>query len=583
MQDRASPPEIPNLTFRGFKYGRSEEPLGLLPLLYQGGASAEAKICRLLISRRFLGTPVLDRLPIIKDIYEHIEAKIAAGSPKSTIRTTIRRLREFYAWCDNLQKDVTRDSIQELFILWTDHLVDLYRNDKTITHIHAYQCAVAVAKIFNEILDLKKGLISITRIRRPNTGSGPPGKKTEKQNLEITFAFGRTLLDITNALTAEVIRGPLPIIINFHNGKVLEMWLKLRPPETLKTLSSQKPSTRALAAAKRSAWEADTSNRTRHHLINLRIECELLIFMSQTGINLEQAASLKISKFRYQSHINGYQVYRVYKGRRQGEVAFEIFSEYRAIFDKYLKWRSEILSEEENDLLFPFIKYGRLDLAPSFYATLSCCQKIDVKFICSRAIRKTRINWLLRRSLDPSLTAEMHAHTEMTLLKNYQQPDHQIAAIEISKFHAKHDPALIPPAPGLCIEANPKKNLNAPTEAPNPDCINSAGCLFCQHHRDIDSEDHLWSLASYKYLKILELARYRPAKNNLSIHPAKLAIDRINEKFNLLCESNENRRILISESLMRVKEGYFHPRWDGFIQLMEMRNENQPSPPQIGG
>ncbi|TWI44741.1 hypothetical protein IQ22_04690 [Pseudomonas duriflava] len=109
--------------------------------------------------------------------------------------------------------------------------------------------------------------------------------------------------------------------------------------------------------------------------------------------------------------------------------------------------------------------------------------------------------------------------------------------------------------------------------APDPDCINAAGCLFCVNHRDIESEDHVWSLSSLRVLKSLELTRYRPASTGRSDeadHPAMLAVERLSAKLRFFQESSEVRRLWVEEALARIAEENYHPAWDGFIRLAEV-------------
>lgn len=169
------------------------------------------------------------------------------------------------------------------------------------------------------------------------------------------------------------------------------------------------------------------------------------------------------------------------------------------------------------------------------------------------------------------MTAEMHSHTQETLIRNYEQPHLQVAMIEISRFHALTDPAIAPPGPGICIEAVPKAIPGAQPESPVPDCASPAGCLFCEHQRDIDCEDHVWSLSSYRHFKSLELASYRlPAKGSEPIS-AMATMDRVTAKLKYFKESSKVRALWVSEALARIEEGDYHPRWDGFIQLVEAR------------
>lgn len=563
---------IPNLTFQMVLYGTHETPWDLRPFLYRGGAGANTKLVEKQIAQGTLGPPLLDRLPLVEKLHEHIEGKLAGGGSRNTAKHNIRLLRSFFAWADKVGRTVTLESVEGVYIEWADHLIHRHRVGE-ISDKYVYQKAVVIAKVFDDVLERRVGLLTKTRIRRSNYLRPVLGTQADKQNLEHTFAFGHVLLDITDALSVEGILGPLPVTIRFRTGQVIEEWLRLKPPELVKSLrENTRPFNRRRAIAKRAAWEADTSLRTRFPLVNLRIQAEMLIFIAQTGMNLEQVHTLKMCKFRYQSHLDGYQVYRVYKGRRHGEVAFEIFSQYREVFERYLVWRAAIFPGDDEGLLFPLVRNGRaLAVAPELFAVEKLCKKLGVRFVPPRVLRKTRINWLLRRSHDPAMTAEMHAHTQETLIRIYEQPNLQVAMVEISRFHARTNPAIVPPGPGECVEAVPQAVPDAPPEATTPDCISPAGCLFCVHQRDIDTEDYVWSLASYRYLKSLELACFRPSAKRISPHPVIAAIDRVTAKLKYFEQSSEVRRLWVRESLARVEEEHHHPRWDGFIRLLEVR------------
>lgn len=567
--------KIPDLTFKAVPFGKYATPWDLQSLLYRGASSARVELVARQISNGEHGLPISKRLPLVESIHAYIDARLVGGGSRGTAQTTIRRLREFFSWADLEDKPVDILSVEATFIDWTDHLIHRRRIVGDVKEIHIYQSAVAVAKILNNVLELRNGLMAQTRMRRPKGHKAVLGPQTDKQNLERAFAFGHALLDISDALSVDSIRGPIPVLIKFRTGQVYEEWLRLKPAGTLKTLAEKmRPSTKQSALAKRQTWQIDQSLRNRYPLANLRVQAEMLVFISQTGMNLEQVHQMRMCKFRYSSHLDGYQVHRVYKGRRQGEVAFEIFSAYREIFERYLLWRSTIFPDDAEGLLFPLIGKGRLTVvAPAFSMVQKLCDRMGIQFIGPQALRKTRVNWLLRRSRDDSLTAEMHAHTQQTLIRHYEQPNLQVAMAEISRFHSKNGVGKSAPGPGICAGAGagPKALPSTPPEATAPDCMSPAGCLFCEHQRDIDSENHVWSLASYRHLKSLELASFRPHADADSLHPALAAIDRMTLKLRSFEKSSEVRALWVNEALSRVEEGHHHPSWDGFIRLMEMR------------
>lgn len=568
---------IPDLTFPIVDYD-GWWPWDLRPMLYRGGAGAKIRKVADLIAHRKLGAPIAARLPLVKKLHEEIEGDLQGGGSRATAYNDIWHLRRFFAWADEKGHALTLDLVEDSFLSYTEHLLHRVRVKKDLTDSAAYQFANRISMLLGKVLERKSSLLRNTRIRRSGTKKRVLGTQADKQNLEETFAFGRALLDITDALTVEAIHGTLPVCIRFRSGHVLEEWCLLDPPHQVKALSDESATAqeRNRSIQRRAAWVADTSHRTRHPLFNLRIEAELLIFIAQTGMNLAQAQGLKMGKFRYQSHLDGYRVYRVFKGRRSGEVEFEIYGEYRPLFERYLAWREASFPDSQEGLLFPYShRPGRTrsQLASrDFQAISKKCKALSISFVRPQKLRKTRVNWLLRRSRDPELTAEMDQHTQETLLRVYDQPHHQVAALEVSQFHALMDPSIAMPGPGLCIEAVPQAMPDTPPQAPKPDCISPAGCLFCQHQRDIDSEDHVWSLATYRHFKSLELARYRPSTRGGAAHPAEAAVERITAKLRHFEASSEVRALWVRESLARVGEEDYHPKWEGFIALLEVRS-----------
>ena len=133
-----------------------------------------------------------------------------------------------------------------------------------------------------------------------------------------------------------------------------------------------------------------------------------------------------------------------------------------------------------------------------------------MEFIGPQKLRKTRVNWLLKRSRNLDLTAGQMAHDKGVLLRDYEMLHYQSVAAEIIEFHSATDPTFLPPGPGLCVDEShePEPITRLPNEAPKPDCISPEGCLFCTKHRDIMSSDYCWKLASHLHIKSLETVLY---------------------------------------------------------------------------
>lgn len=194
-----------------------------------------------------------------------------------------------------------------------------------------------------------------------------------------------------------------------------------------------------------------------------------------------------------------------------------------------------------------------------------------MNFVNPRALRKSRINWMLRHSGDLDQTAEIHQHTKKTLLKYYELPSEHRAIGEIIRFWSKHDPInskTIPIGPGEC-NGKPTPMAGIPKNVRMPDCIRPSGCLWCNHHRDIDSSDHIWALASFRHLKIIEMSKWHPAEKNSETHPAQQSIIRISEKLAWFRNSDARRSAWVDEATARIEEGKYHPFWDIQIRSLE--------------
>lgn len=565
--------QLPDLTFPIVKYGKQETPWDLRPLLYHGGASANVKLVAHKINKGTFGPPILGRVELVKKLQEEINGDLVGGGSRYTADNRIARLRKFFSWADENGHEPKLATVANTFRHWTDHLLQRQRVAGEISGTTAYDLALKVAKLLDKVLERRVGLIGETRLRSQQRVKSARSTRADKQNLEETFRFGYLLLDICDAMSVESIRGPLPVKIPLRTGEVLEEWSGLIEPDKLKPPKDRYQSNRIKLL--RTAWEADTSLRTRHPLVNLRIMAELEIFISQTGMNLAQAQSSRNGRFHYTSHLDGYQVRR-YKNRRGGEVEFDIYGEYKVIFERYIDWRDMMFPDDPEGLLFPLVrtKGGSNDAAPQFKRLRTICKNLGIRFFGPRELRSTRVNWLLRRSQDPEMTAEMAQHTKETLLRTYQEPNLQVAMVEIARFHNHSDPALSPPGPGWCISPTPDAIPNIPKDATLPNCASAAGCLFCTQQRDIDSEDHVWSLATYRYLKSVELVKYRPPELGISAplsQPAAAAVDRLTAKLKFFETSSDVRGLWVREALSLVEEGDYHPAWDGFIQLQELQ------------
>ncbi len=563
-----------NLDFPILAHGTHETPHELHTLLYVNAENHPVNHLAAAIASGSLGELDADRKPLIKKFHTVIYNDLARGLSPITIKNRIRALRRFYNWCDLSHIPITLSTVESSFVQWTNYLIHRSQVVRDIDPMTAYREGRAIDVMLSKILGLKVGLLSKTRLKPPNQNKRALGTQADKQKLDETFRFGSFLLHICKTLTISVIEGPLPVRINFGEASPLIEWSGFkRRDSALKNLKRSKRDLAQVEATKK-LMEGDPTLISRRVLVNLRIEAELLIFIAQTGMNLSQAYKLKKEPFRFKTHGDGFEAFRVYKKRRHGEALFHIFKEYRSHFEVYFDWIEEV-KEEEDDRLFPFVRYNIIPAAhvpPTFQAVRARCVQTKVRFVPPGELRKTRINWLLRKSEDPKITAEMAQHSQATLIRIYEQPHHQTAANQISRFHRATDPAMAAPGQGLCVTSvgMPKLVPGEDAASPPPNCANAAGCFFCEYHRDIDTEDYVWSITTYRYLKILELERFSSPKKEDTPHPAKLVIDKISDKLEFLSSTSDLRSKWVMEAKNRIREGRFHPMHQGYIKLLEI-------------
>lgn len=568
---------IPDLTFPMVQYGFHETPWDLRVLLYRGGAKENLRLVFNKMAEGKFGPPIIERIELVNRIHQEMTARLTGGGTKRTAFSTLRCLREFFAWADEFGLALSLETVEDTYRHWCDFLLSRVRL-KQIKNDTAYSSGNLVSSTIGAALERSQPLILTTRLRRQKRASRASSVAAEKQNLAEAFSFGHLCLDVIDSLPFDVVFGPLPAKIRFRDGSILEQWSKLRTPERVASLQpgyKNKANTRQVLRM-RADWEADCSLRTRFPLINLRLEAELLVFIAQTGMNFSQAHNLRRTQYSYKSTIDGFEV-RDYKERRKGEVLFEIFAEYKTVFSAYLAWRDKVFGANE-DRLFPFVRTGGADYSsPTDFKRFrkEICGPMGIAFVGPQKLRSTRINWLLRQSRNPEQTAEQAQHTKQTLIRVYEKPSLQVAQTEIIQFWQKNDPRLcgnpMPcPAPGVC-DGVPKSLTGLPPDAPKADCIHPAGCLFCEHHRDIDSEDYVWSVASMRFMNTLILRRFRPpvsGKRDAARH-VELTIDVLTTKLNWFSTSNVIRKAWVAEAIEKIAEGEFHQHWRYLVECAQ--------------
>lgn len=484
-----------DLTFPSYPIGTHQIPWNLKILLFKGAAGIPRKLAIYQIDEGKYGASLEDRLPLISAFHEAISSMISLGKSRDLVESSLEVLWRFFAWSDDQAAHICKETIIDIFKSWTEYLIHRSHIQKEISAMYAYRQASKMANLIAKALRFQGkrpggSLLLQTRMRKPSVKKRVLGTQADKQNLSQTFEFGQTLTKICASLDLATVRGRLPILINISDETTLTLAGSLMilnmDISAIKSTSVKRSAKKARAPLQDS--ESLFDGHKRSAILNLRIEAELLIFIAQTGMNLTQAALIEKESYRWKSNGDDLEVFRVYKGRRSGEAIFRCFKTYRKHLERYLKWLDETGFSENDKRLFPLLSRGMVPATGAkvkFTTTRPIFKKYSLRFIGPQQLRKTRVNWLLRRSGDLSLTAEQMAHEKEVLLRDYERPHHQSAAAEIVKFHSATDPAFPPPGPGICIDEchQPEKIEGMPQDAPKPDCISPEGCLFCVKQR----------------------------------------------------------------------------------------------------
>ena len=570
---------LPDLTFPDMVYGKWETPWDLRRWLYKGGSGTHVTLVASMIDAGKLGRPLVERIELVRQIHEVLSNHVGRGGSRATTVGCFEILSRFFIWADDCEIELSLDSVDQSYRYWTDALLLRVRVGEGLSEGTAYRYGGRVGWVLDRVLGRSSPILRTTRLRKPKSAQRAVSPKADKQNLEQTFDLGHFLIDLADGLGVNAIWGSLPLRLPLRNGQVLELTSGLKREENAKPPNPKYPAQSKQAAKRvkelRAKWVADTSMRTRSPMINLRIQAEMFMFMGQPAVNLAQAHKLRMDQWSYRASTNGYEV-RTFKHRRGGPVEFEIYSNYRQVFERYLKWRAAIFPNDSDGLLFPLLGRGGIpsgrhpERAPSFRALQDACMRTGVKYLPPSSLRNTNVNWSLRHSQDPDLTAAEKQHSTKTLLGVYEKPSQQRAMVQIKGFWAKHDPAQASVGPGSCKHKVPEPIADIPAKATQPDCTTPAGCLFCVNQRDIDSLDHVWSLASYRYLKSFELSTQGigESQKEMPLHPAELVIERVTSKLNYIESSSQRRGAWVKEALLRIEEGRYHSDWASMIERL---------------
>ena len=341
-------------------------------------------------------------------------------------------------------------------------------------------------------------------------------------------------------------------------------------------------------------------NKDKRHLERTRLASYglaigMLLFITQTGANLDTAQQLQLDTMETLPSTQG----RRFSGTksRAGDkiVRPEFGVKFEPVFRKILELREWYVQDEVCDFVFPLrneiqqlgpVSNGRLQLIKNFL------QRIFPKmvWIMPRQWRKHKSSQTVELSDgDILLEAEVMGHSLDTARNNYARTSFKDVAQQISQFFNELrevavsktrtlerisvqmldetiDAQASPIGACASIHPQPEKATGFTAQAPTPNCQQFEHCLFCQHYAvHADDEDvrkllSLKSLLGYVKQKATDLIKWEQQFG--------VVLHRIDEVLNELSDTYENLRDRIFSIQEEVESGDLDAYWLNHFELL---------------
>lgn len=339
----------------------------------------------------------------------------------------------------------------------------------------------------------------------------------------------------------------------------------------------------------------DKRHLERERLASYGLAIGMLLFIAQTGANLDTAQQLQLDSMEVLPSTQGRRFSGTKSRARRKTVRPEFGVNFEPIFRKILELREWYVQDEACDFVFPLrneiqqlgpVSNGRLQLIKKFL------QRIFPKmaWITPQEWRKHVSSQYVELSDgDLLLEAEVMGHSLDTARNNYARTSFKDAAQQISQFFNELREVAVAKARtvehitvqmldetidaqaspvGACasIHPQPEKAIGFTERAPTPNCQQFEHCLFCQHYAvHADDEDvrkllSLKSLLSYVKQKATDLIKWE-SQFGVVLH-------RIDEVLNDLSDTYENLRDRIFSIQEEVESGDLDAYWLNHFELL---------------
>lgn len=273
----------------------------------------------------------------------------------------------------------------------------------------------------------------------------------------------------------------------------------------------------------------DKRHIERERLASYGLAIGMLLFIAQTGANLDTAQQLQLDTMEILPSTQGRR-FSGTKSRAGDKTVYPEFGvKFEPVFRKILELREWYIQDEACDFIFPLrneiqqlgsVSYGRLQLMKKLF------QRIFPRlvWITPQQWRKHKSSQYVELSDgDLLLEAEVMGHSLETARKNYSRTSFQDASQQISRFFNELREVAVAKARtveritvqmldatveaqaspiGACasIHPQPEKAIGFTEQAPTPNCQQFEHCLFCQHYAVHADDTDIRKLLSLKSL-----------------------------------------------------------------------------------
>jgi len=339
----------------------------------------------------------------------------------------------------------------------------------------------------------------------------------------------------------------------------------------------------------------DKRHVERERLASYGLAIGMLLFIAQTGANLDTAQQLQLDTMEILPSTQGRR-FSGTKSRAGDKTVYPEFGvQFEPIFRKILELRKWYIQDEACDFVFP-LRNEIQQLGPVSYGRLQLMKKLFQR-IFPRMIWITPQQWRKHKSSqtvefsagDLLLEAEVMGHSLDTARNNYARTSFKDAAQQISQFFNELrevavsktrtlerisvqmldetiDAQSSPVGACASIHPQPEKAFGFTEQAPMPNCQQFEHCLFCQHYAvHADDEDvrkllSLKSLLGYVKQKATDLIKWE-SQFGVVLHRIEEVLTELSDTYVAL-----RMRIIVIQD--EVESGDMDAYWLNHFELL---------------